>query len=67
MLMRRDDVEDDEITEQIQQAIAEGRVYGKFRCPRCGMRSNDEQEAADCCEDIGPAAVERVSDSRFLR
>ena len=67
MKLRREEVEEEEILEQIERAIAEGRVYGKFRCPRCGMRSNDSTEAAECCKDVGPSASERVSDARFSR
>jgi hypothetical protein len=61
------DVEEDDITAQIEQAIAEGRLYGKFRCPRCGMSSNDAAEAAECCRDLGPTLLERVPASRFAR
>ncbi len=46
-------------------AIAEGRVNGKHRCPRCGLRSNTAEEATECCKGIGPSAVERIPHSRF--
>ena len=49
------------------RAIKEGRVHGKFLCPRCGMRSNVEAEAMACCEGIGPPASQKICDSRFER
>jgi predicted RNA-binding Zn-ribbon protein involved in translation (DUF1610 family) len=58
---------DAESTIATNRAIAEGRVDGKFRCPRCGMRSRLEEEAIDCCKGLGPAALERVSESRYDR
>lgn len=58
---------DFEAAQAIDRAIAEGRVFGKYRCPRCGMRSNVEAEAIDCCKGLGPPALEKVSKARFER
>ncbi len=33
----------------LHKALTEGRVDGKFRCPVCGMRYNDERESCECC------------------
>lgn len=49
------------------RAIEEGRLTGKYRCPRCGMRSHDESEARNCCKQIGPPASQKVPDARFDR
>jgi hypothetical protein len=49
------------------RAMQEGRVNGKFRCPRCGMRSNVEAEAVDCCKELGPPASQKVPNVRFER
>jgi hypothetical protein len=58
---------DAEMSAAMVRAAQEGRIDGKYRCPRCGMRSNIEEEAATCCEELGPPSSERVSDSRFHR
>lgn len=49
------------------RAIQEGRVNGKFRCPRCGMRSNVEAEAQECCRELGPPSSQKVPNARFDR
>jgi hypothetical protein len=49
------------------RAIEEGRVNGKYRCPRCGMRSHVEAEAQNCCKELGPPASQKVPDARFER
>ena len=49
------------------RATLDGRLNGEYRCPRCGMRSNTQEEAVACCEELGPPASERVSDSRYRR
>jgi hypothetical protein len=49
------------------RATLEGRLNGEHRCPRCGMRSNTLEEAVACCDELGPPASERVSDSRYRR
>ena len=58
---------DSEASSATDRAIEEGRVHGKYRCPRCGMRSKLKKEAADCCKGLGPPAVDKVSESRFER
>ena len=58
---------DSESASAIERAIAEGRVHGKYRCPRCGMRSDQKSEAEECCRELGPPSLERVSESRFER
>jgi len=49
------------------RAIAEGRVHGKYRCPRCGMTSKLKAEAEECCKGLEPSSVELISESRFER
>ena len=61
------DESDAEVKTAGMRAAQEGRIDGKYRCPRCGMRSNDQEEAATCCAELGPPSTERVSDSRFHR
>ena len=33
----------------LEKASAEGRIDGKFRCPVCGMRYNEEKDCYTCC------------------
>ena len=56
-----------EAASALDRASAEGRVDGKFRCPRCGMRSALKIDAQKCCEGLGPSALEVVSESRYER
>lgn len=39
-------------TKLLAKALNEGRVDGKFRCPVCGMRYNEEQNSMDCCAKV---------------
>jgi hypothetical protein len=36
-------------TKLLEKAVSEGRIDGRFRCPVCGMRYNDEKEGSECC------------------
>jgi hypothetical protein len=36
----------------LRKAVSEGRVGGGHRCQVCGMRYNNGEEAADCCEKV---------------
>lgn len=65
--MRKTAMNDAEAARATDHAISEGRVDGKYRCPRCGMRSKHAAEAAECCKGLGPPSLERVSESRFDR
>lgn len=56
---------DSEATAATDVAIKEGRVNGKYRCPRCGMRSRIKSDALDCCKGIGPPELELLSEARF--
>ena len=33
----------------LEQAEAEGRINGRYRCIVCGMRYNEKDNAEDCC------------------
>jgi hypothetical protein len=43
------DLSESEAAHAIDRALAEGRVNGRYRCCRCGMRSDSAAEAHDCC------------------
>lgn len=47
------DKEDDEnyvmFSKLLAEAVAEGRIDGKYRCPTCGMRYKNSTESTDCC------------------
>ena len=36
----------------LRKAVEEGRIGGSGRCRVCGMRYNDPDEAAACCEKV---------------
>jgi hypothetical protein len=36
----------------LKKAVEDGRIGGAGRCRVCGMRYNDEAEAAACCEKV---------------
>jgi hypothetical protein len=40
----------------LERAQAEGRVDGKHRCPTCGMRFNNDANAANCCAVVARSA-----------
>ena len=40
----------------LARAIAEGRIDGKYRCPVCGMRYNNEFECHNCCAPMARSA-----------
>lgn len=44
--------------ELLEQAYAEGRVDGPYRCPVCGMRYQVAAEAAGCCAMFAPSKPE---------
>ena len=56
-----------EAAKATSRAVEEGRVHGKYRCPRCGMRSNHKADAMNCCKGLGPPASQRLPDARFER
>lgn len=36
----------------LRKAVEDGRIGGSCRCRVCGMRYNDSEEAAACCEKV---------------
>lgn len=50
----------------VKNAEREGRINGRYRCARCGMRSNSAQEAAECCDLLAPAYLTRNGRPRRL-
>ena len=57
VLVRENDANFVRYTKLLERAWSEGRVDGKYRCPVCGMRFNDEKAGDDCC----PKAKARVT------
>ena len=49
----------------MEESLKEGRVNGKYRCPRCGMRNRLKSEALDCCRGLGPPELQLLSEARF--
>ena len=43
-------------TKLLSRAVAEGRIDGRYRCPVCGMRFNNEPESIICCAPMARSA-----------
>lgn len=52
LLVRENDTNYVKYTKLLAKAVSEGRVDGKFRCPVCGMRFNEEKASFDCCAKV---------------
>ena len=60
------DLSESEAAIASERAIAEGRVNGRYRCCRCGMRSDSAAEAHNCCIKLAPAGAQREARPRRL-
>ena len=43
-----------ELIRDFLESLADGRVDGRFRCPVCGMRAHESEQARICCGEARP-------------